>query len=211
MAKTKVQDAAPSLRERILRTAILEFGDKGFEGARMDDIAKASGASKQVCYHHFKGKEDLFVEALKEAYRAFRGTDDELRRKIKNVKAQDALKIFVEHLFTPSIDTVRFQQLVHDENQFQGVHVIHFTEAREAYGRLMDIFAEILKRGAKEGVFREDLDPVQVYIALAGLFMFQITNAHTLSIMLGVDLNSADGARQAREKSMELILHTLRA
>lgn len=210
MAKTEMQAPTQSLRERILQAAVLEFGDKGFEGARMDEIAKASGASKQVCYHHFKSKEDLFAEALKAAYQSFRGTDNELRKKVKNLDAEAALKVFVEHLFTPSIDTVRFQQLVHDENRFEGIHAAKLVEAQEAYGRLIDIIADILRRGAKEGIFREDLDPVQVYIAMAGLFMFQITNAHTLSLMLGVDVISKGGAKQAREKSMELILDAIR-
>lgn len=210
MVKTKMRELELSLREKILQAAVLEFGDKGYEGARMDEIAKASGASKQVCYHHFKSKEDLFAQALKAAYQAFRGTDEELQKKVKNIDAEAALKIFVEHLFTPSIDTVRFQQLVHDENRFEGIHAAKLLEAQEAYGRLIDIIADILKRGAKEGVFREDLDPVHVYIALAGLFMFQITNAHTLSIMLGVDVISKEGAKRARDRSMDLILEAIK-
>lgn len=210
MAKTKMQEPELSLREKILQAAVLEFGDKGFEGARMDEIAKASGASKQVCYHHFKSKEDLFAQALKAAYKAFRGTDEELRRKVKSLDAEAALKVFVEHLFTPSIDTVRFQQIVHDENRFEGVHAAKLLEAQEAYGRLIEIIADILRRGAKEGVFREDLDPVQVYISLAGLFMFQITNAHTLTLMLGIDVISSGGAKRARESSMDLILDALK-
>ena len=48
---------------QILDAAISEFARLGFEGARMDDIARAAGLSKGSLYLHFKSK-DALIEGL---------------------------------------------------------------------------------------------------------------------------------------------------
>lgn len=49
--------------QQILDCALLEFSEYGFEGARMDGIARRCGLSKGGLYAHFAGKDALF-EAL---------------------------------------------------------------------------------------------------------------------------------------------------
>ncbi|MCV5720761.1 TetR/AcrR family transcriptional regulator, partial [Escherichia coli] len=53
-----------SLKEKLLLCAINEFAEYGYEGARVDNIVKAAGCSKQTVYHHFGNKENLFIEVL---------------------------------------------------------------------------------------------------------------------------------------------------
>src|ERR1700688_5057724 len=53
--KSKILDAAASL-----------FSDRGYAGARMDEIAKACGVSKSMLYHYFKKKEDVLADILQE-------------------------------------------------------------------------------------------------------------------------------------------------
>ena len=55
----------PALRiEQILDAALLEFSERGFQSARMDDIARRCGLSKGGLYAHFKSKDDLFESLL---------------------------------------------------------------------------------------------------------------------------------------------------
>ncbi|MFG1481093.1 TetR/AcrR family transcriptional regulator [Xanthobacter sp. V4C-4] len=60
----------PEARKRraIIDGARLVFFDKGFDGASMDEIARASGVSKATIYSYFAGKVELF-QALVEADR----------------------------------------------------------------------------------------------------------------------------------------------
>ena len=48
---------------QILDAALVEFSERGFAAARMDDIARRCGLSKGGLYAHFAGKEEVF-EAL---------------------------------------------------------------------------------------------------------------------------------------------------
>lgn len=47
-------------KERILQTALKEFSQHGYEGARMDKIASEVGITKASLYFHFKNKEEIF-------------------------------------------------------------------------------------------------------------------------------------------------------
>ena len=55
---------AQSLKEKLLLSAVNEFAEYGYEGARVDNIVKAADCSKQTVYHHFGNKENLFIEVL---------------------------------------------------------------------------------------------------------------------------------------------------
>jgi TetR/AcrR family transcriptional regulator len=51
-------------RERILASALREFSDKGFAGARVDRIARRARINKRMLYHYFGNKASLFHEIL---------------------------------------------------------------------------------------------------------------------------------------------------
>jgi len=46
-------------RERILKASVKIFAEKGFDGARMDSIAKTAGVNKALIYYYFKSKKEL--------------------------------------------------------------------------------------------------------------------------------------------------------
>jgi AcrR family transcriptional regulator len=60
------QRRAEARPEEILEAALAEFDERGFEAARMEDIAKAAGISKAAIYLYFPSKMAL-LEALIEA------------------------------------------------------------------------------------------------------------------------------------------------
>lgn len=63
MAKTVKQTS----EEKILIAALKEFAQHGFEGARMDRIAKLAKVNKAMIYYHYKGKEALYEKILSNA------------------------------------------------------------------------------------------------------------------------------------------------
>lgn len=48
-------------REELIKAALIEFGDKGYENASLNNILKEAGISKGTFYYHFKNKEDLYI------------------------------------------------------------------------------------------------------------------------------------------------------
>lgn len=210
MSRSSKTSTAAATRERILDAALAEFGEKGYAGARMDEIAACAGANKQLLYHYFGSKDGLFEAMLHRSYHDFRGRDDLLREEIAGMEAIPALHRFVDYLFRPSPETVRFQLLVQDENRFAARHVRDLAEARDGYARLVALLKDILDRGVAEGRFRAGLDPAELYISIAGLFMFRLSNAHTLTAMLGIPLDTEEGSDRSRQAAFDLILAALR-
>lgn len=58
-------------RELILKAAILEFGEYGYEGAFMRRICKASGVSNGRLFHHFKDKSELYLACGRSVFEMF--------------------------------------------------------------------------------------------------------------------------------------------
>lgn len=71
----------PSVRERILETALDEFYECGFHGATMRNIANKAGCSAANVYNHFENKSELLVEILRRASdEQFTATRNALRK-----------------------------------------------------------------------------------------------------------------------------------
>jgi AcrR family transcriptional regulator len=51
-------------KEKILEAAKLEFLEKGFGPAKVDDIARRAGITKAMLYYHFNTKENIFNEIV---------------------------------------------------------------------------------------------------------------------------------------------------
>jgi len=54
-------------RETILDAALTVFAERGFEAARLDDVAAQAGVAKGTLYLYFKDKEALFEEVVRSA------------------------------------------------------------------------------------------------------------------------------------------------
>jgi AcrR family transcriptional regulator len=77
---------------RILEAAKKVFHRKGFEGARMQEIADEAGINKSLLHYYFRTKENLFDAVFKAAFREIFtklfttvGSDVSLEEKLKNL------------------------------------------------------------------------------------------------------------------------------
>jgi AcrR family transcriptional regulator len=64
-------------REGLLELVVGVFNERGYEGASMEDLAKASGFTKSTFYHHVSGKEELLRMAVNRALDALSAALDE--------------------------------------------------------------------------------------------------------------------------------------
>src|SRR6478609_1681958 len=64
-------------REGLLDLVVGVFNERGYEGASMEDLAKASGFTKSTFYHHVSGKEELLRMAVSRALDALSAALDQ--------------------------------------------------------------------------------------------------------------------------------------
>ena len=64
----------------------------------------------------------------------------------------------------------------------------------------------MLERGRAAGLFRGGVDPVQLYISIAGLAYFYLSNSPTLSTIFGRDLMSAKAMSERLSHITEVVM-----
>lgn len=204
--KSKPHGAAAT-RAILLSTAISEFADKGFAGARVDEIAKRAGVNKQLLYHHFGNKDDLYRIALETVYSEIRAKEKALD--LGNLTPLEATRTLVGFSFDYLVEHPEFIRLLNDENARGAPHAKKSDQLAKMHWPLVDLLTETLKRGAAEGIFRDDMDPINVYISIAGISYFYFSNNPTLSAIFGKKLDAPAAIAQRRKHVIEFVLAAL--
>ena len=191
-------------RSRIMEAATSEFAQHGFGGARVDRIAERAGANKRMLYYYFGSKDELFLAVLEEAYSHIRTAEHQLDLEHKDPR--EALKRLVEFTWNYYLEHPEFMALLATENLHKGSHVHRSRRVRRLHSPLVDTLRDILRRGAREGLFRRGVDPVQLYISIAALGYFYLSNRHTLSTIFQRDLLAARNKSERLRHMTELVL-----
>ena len=196
-------------RRRILDAATAEFSARGLEGARIDEIARLAGFNKRMIYHYFGSKDELFGAVLEQAYADIRGSEAALE--LTSRDPVEAMAELVAFSFDWFLDHPEFIKLLNEANLHGGRHVRESTKAVQLNMPLVALIRDLLDRGARSGQFRCDVDPVQLYISIAGVSYFSFSNRATLSAIFDIDLAAPDALAYRRAHVVSLILGYLRA
>jgi AcrR family transcriptional regulator len=195
-------------RAAILASALAEFARFGLGGARVDRIAERAGANKRMLYHYFGNKEALFLAVLESRYAHIRTAERELE--LEHLDPREALEQLVAFTWTYYLKHPEFMTLLNSENLHKGRHVRRSRRVRDMHSPLVETLAAILARGERAGTFRKGIDPVQLYISIAGEGYFYLSNRYTLSQIFGRDLMEP-AALAARSKHItEVIVNAVR-
>ena len=194
-------------RARILAAAKVEFARKGLGGARVDDIAARAKANKRMLYHYFGKKEDLFRITLEDAYADIR--EAEARLEIEKDDPVTALKRLIRFTWRYYLDNPEFITLVNSENLHKARHIKGSERMREMSRPFAARMRQLLERGAKAGLFRADLDAVQVNITIAAINYYYLTNRFTGSIVFERDLMSEKALNARLDFNIRTILRVI--
>jgi AcrR family transcriptional regulator len=195
-------------RLRILEAATAEFARYGLGGARVDRIAGRSGANKRMLYYYFGSKENLFLAALEESYARIRSAERALN--LEHRDPREALRRLVDFTWTYYLEHPEFMTLLNSENLHKGRHVRRSNRVRQLHSPLVETLRGILRKGEKAGLFRPGVDPVQLYISIAGEGYFYLSNRYTLSRIFDRDLMAARALASRARHNAEMILNALR-
>ena len=195
-------------RARILEAALAEFAHHGLGGARVDRIAGRAGANKRMLYYYFGSKEALFLAVLEESYAHIRSAEHALD--LEHRDPREALKRLVEFTWTYYLEHPEFMTLLNSENLHKGRHVQRSRRVRELHSPLVATLRIILRRGERQGLFRPGVDPVQLYISIAGEGYFYLSNRYTLSRIFGRDLMAPRALAGRARHITQTILNAVR-
>ena len=204
----KVSDAeerdAEATKKRILTSAKKAFSKKGLGGARVDEIAENASANKRMIYHYFGNKEALFLKTLEDAYLDIRLAEQKLE--LETLPPKDALDKLVCFTWNYYIANPEFITLVNSENLHKAKHLKQSKIISDINQKFVSMVGKLLDRGVSDGVFRDDIDPVQLNITIVAIGYYYLTNRHTGSIVYQQNLSS----KEAYDTRLEFNLTTVR-
>ncbi|MGB9199204.1 MAG: TetR/AcrR family transcriptional regulator [Terriglobales bacterium] len=139
-----------------MEVAITHFADRGYNAARVEDIAAQLGIAKGSVFQHFKSKDGLFFEAYKKAVLSF--------PKYLQVPAELQQRGFFEVL---RYWLGRTENMLHDNLASYRIYLVgnygtdlalrkeinHFLVTEDPYG-----WQEFVRYGVERGELRSDLD-----------------------------------------------------
>ena len=214
MPKRRSDDTKPQRRdpaatqEKLLTAARREFAQNGLAGARVDEIAARAGVNKQLVYHYFGDKDALYLAVLELVYEEIRAQERQLN--LEGLPPDQAIKKLIEASFDHLAAHPDFIVLLNDENRGGARHVRGSRKLETMHSPLVSMVSKILSEGIRVGMFRRGIDPVHLYISIAGLSYFFFSNTPTLSAIFGKDLSSATARRARRKHVVDLVMQSLR-
>jgi AcrR family transcriptional regulator len=198
------QHDADETRNNILEVAFREFADKGLAGARIDEIAEKTASSKRMIYYYFGGKDELYRAVLERSYSQIRAREDEAR--FEALPADAALRAQVEHTFDYHVKNPEFVRLVMSENIQHGAHIGHVPGLKERNKSVIASLKAIIDKGVSAGLFRTDIDPVELHMSISALCFYNVANRYTFASNFGVDMASPKFLKRRRAQVAEIVL-----
>jgi len=196
-------------RDKILNVALQEFSRRGLSGARIDAIAAESGINKGMIYYYFGSKEDLYVAALEESYRRFRQIESDFH--LDSLAPVEALRALVGASFDFHAAHPEFIRMVMSENINHGEYIRKIPELRAINRSAITVLESLCRRGIDEGVFRADVDPVDLHMTISALSFYNVSNRHTFSFIFDRDLGAPEVHAARRASVIDTVLCAVRA
>jgi len=140
--------------QRIIKAALKVFAKKGFYNSRVSEIAKEAEIADGTIYLYFKNKDDILISLF----------ESEMKEMINNMKIElskyrdplEKIKVFAfQHLnmITENQDWAEVAQVeLRQSSKFMREYV------KDHYIEYLNIFANIIREGQEEGIFKENIN-----------------------------------------------------
>jgi AcrR family transcriptional regulator len=196
-------------RRNILEVAIREFARKGLAGARIDEIAEQTSASKRMIYYYFKSKQGLYLAALEESYRNIRDIESTLH--LESLPPDQAMRTLVGFTFDYQSQNTDFVRLVMNENMHNGHYLAQSATIKDLNIPAIAGIRGIYARGCEQGLFRKNLDPIDIHASISALCFFNVANQHTFSLIFRRNVMDPEIYAQRRANVIDMVLRYMLA
>jgi AcrR family transcriptional regulator len=141
-------------REAILKAALEEFSARGFEAARLDDVARRAGIAKGTIYLYFSDKETLFQELVRSEISPIVGTLEHVSHVEAPIRmiAEQFVELFVREIIeTRRKDIIRL--IISEGPRFPKLAEFYY---REVISRALGAVRAVLRRAVERGELAND-------------------------------------------------------
>ncbi len=195
---------ADRTRADILDVATREFADRGYAGARINEIADKTSTTKRMIYYYFGGKEGLYVAVLERAYSRIRAVEQALD--VEHLDPVEAVRELAGLTLDHHESHPDFIRLVSIENIHHARHIARSEVLANLANPVIDLLGTILARGRAAGVFRDDVDALDVHQVISSFCVFRIANRYTFGAIFGRDMLAPELRAHQRRMLGDLVV-----
>ena len=167
MSTKHVNKEMSDVSRHILDVAAIHFAEKGFAGARVDEISAEAGISKSSIYYRVGDKEALYHGVIVHMISSMLEVTRDRVQKVSD--AREKLDVFIQTTADFVLSCPHFSPIMMREIASGGANMS--TETLTAMGKLKDYLHEILQEGTAQGVFRQ-VDSGLVHLVIGGAVNF---------------------------------------
>jgi AcrR family transcriptional regulator len=192
--------------DRILDAAEVEFSAKGLFAGRVQDIAHSAGYSKQLVYHYFETKEDLYqalLERISDSHEAALVHVD-----YDALAPADAVELFITRLF--DIQVKNGGRLIIDLAQYESERLHPSRKGIELIGRISACLDRIIARGKATGDFAPELETAKLLLMINMITNGAASFGALLAGLLSIDFGTHQPIAVMKDLCIQFVLQAMR-
>lgn len=193
-----------AVRTDILKVASDEFAARGLSGARIDEIARKTRASKRMIYYYFGDKEGLYQAVLERVYTTLRENEDKLR--VEDLGPVEGLALLVRATFEAHAATPMFIRLVMIENIHNAEYLRKSKIIPGLNRSIIEKLDDVCRRGKADGLFRAEADPLELHWLISSPSFYNVSNRATFSTSFGDALYTPAGQKRLCQRLIDMVL-----
>lgn len=157
--------------DTILEKTAEVFAEKGYDGARVDELARAAGVNKATLYYQIGDKEALYHAVLE---RTFRNTADEIEQALQQSRGcEEEIRRFVT-IFAQTAGNIRYAAPILLREVASGGRNLPDTALKQM-GRILGALSASIDKGIAQGTFRP-VNSFMVHMMIVGSLTLYSSN-----------------------------------
>ncbi|MEI7491448.1 MAG: TetR/AcrR family transcriptional regulator [Bacteroidota bacterium] len=185
---------------KILEAARQIFHQKGFNGARMQEIANLAGINKALLHYYFRNKESLFEKVFNETFFQMASKMSEIF--LSEMTLMSKIGIFVNfylNFISRHSYVVQFIiNALHDKPE-------QLREVILKQNLVPELLLEQIRKQLKEEMGL-DIDPLHVYVNILGLVVFPVLAKPLIQSMFQVSDERMETFYEQRKKIVPIFI-----
>ena len=194
--------------EKIIKAAEKEFSLKGVDAANIENIARSAGVTKQLVYHYFKTKHQLYEATLDSVSQSMQILAD--RGAYQNLRPDEAIRHLVHVIINEFVEHPSYAAFTLDQALHQGEHISassRFIPTMRIF--IAEVVEPIFERGIGEGVFKPNLNVKATFWMIFHLTTACFLNGKIMSEISDADFSSLVGIEKWRDETIDFILSAI--
>ena len=207
---------AAETRQRILHAAELEFAKKGYDGARLGQIARSADVQQALIHHYFDDKQRLYQEVIERALEAMsiEGWDvvHRVAQPLDGTRIPEIVEAFVDLLMRQAIEhgsvyaIIRHASELEDEGRLAGADALIGRVMRERTKPVFDAVVALIETLIEKDYVREDVRPRHLCISALSLVLVTVQDEQMVRALWPVDVRAPEFVRERKAEIVATLL-----